>query len=64
MLMVVKNNLSSIFSNLFISSIELIFMIITQYSYTCDISYYPIMQFILQHKSIFVEQIYALVSDI
>ena len=41
--MVTKNKLLFIFSNLFIPSIELIFISIIQYVYACDIIYYPII---------------------
>ena len=58
--MVTKNNLLFIFSHLFISFKELIFIIIPQYIYEYDISYYTIMSFIFQNN-VFVELFYTLV---
>ena len=58
--MVTKNNLLFIFSHLFISFKELIFIIIPQYIYEYDISYYTIMSFIFQNI-FFVELFYTLV---
>ena len=52
-----------ILSHLFILSIELLNMIYPQYVYTCDISYYPIISFIL-NVYLFINMYYSPVSDI
>ena len=43
------NNNIYLFLVVFFTSIDLLFMTILQYVYICDISYYSIMSFILQH---------------
>ena len=59
-----NNNLFFIFSNLFNSSIELLFIIVTLYVYACDICYYSIMSSILQHLFFLVSLFYTLVRNI
>ena len=47
------------FGHLFISSIELSFIIITKYLYASDIWYYSIMTFILQHLCLCIILLYT-----
>ena len=45
---------SYLFMVFFISSIYILSIIIPQYEYACDICYYPIMSFIVQHLFLFI----------
>ena len=59
-----KKKLLFISGRFFISSIELIFIIITQYLYACDISYYPIMSFIFQHNLFLFRRMFLRTSQV
>ena len=59
-MMVMKNIFVLVLSHLFISQIYLLYTVFTQYVYACDISYYPIMTFII-NLYLFISICYLLV---